>query len=212
MIVALLLAVSAPTAIDAERAFAADAQRLGQWTAFRKYADRDAVMFTPQAVWARDFLKGRQNPPKAVRWWPAHSFVSCDGRTAINTGPWIRPDGNHGYFTTVWQRGGSKWQWVYDGGDGLEGPLPSPPAKAQVHRASCRTKAPGAPIIPPPPLTAKQARTTPEDNGRGQSADKTLGWDWKVDAQGARTLRVLLWNGRGYAQVLYNNIPPPKAQ
>ena len=57
----------------------------------RKYADRDAVMFTPQAVWARDFLKGRKNPPKAVRWWPATSFVSCDGRTAVNTGPWIGP-------------------------------------------------------------------------------------------------------------------------
>ena len=74
MIVALLLAAfSMPSAIDAERAFAADAQRLGQWTAFRKYADRDAVMFTPQAVWARDFLKGRQNTPKAGRWWPARN-------------------------------------------------------------------------------------------------------------------------------------------
>ena len=68
-----------------------DAQRIGQWTAFRKYADRDAVMFTPQAVWARDFLKGRKDPPKAVRWWPATSFVSCDGHTAVNTGPWIAP-------------------------------------------------------------------------------------------------------------------------
>ena len=44
-----------------------------------------------------------------------------------------------------------------------------------MHRAACATKAPGAPIIPPPPLTAKQARTTPVDNGRGESADKTLG-------------------------------------
>ena len=57
MIAAFLLA-SAPvtTAIDVERAFAADAQKIGQWTAFRKYADQDAVMFTPQAVWVRDFL------------------------------------------------------------------------------------------------------------------------------------------------------------
>ena len=71
MIVALLLAAAAPTAIDAENAFARDAQRIGQWSAFRKYADRDAVMFNPQAVWARDFLKGRKEPPKVVRWWPA---------------------------------------------------------------------------------------------------------------------------------------------
>ena len=54
----------------------------------------------------------------------------------------------------------------------------------------------------------KQARTTPEDNGRGQSADKTLGWDWKVDKKGGRKFRVYLWNGARYAQVLYNDIPP----
>jgi len=207
MIVALLLvAASAPTAIDAERAFAADAQKYGQWTAFRQYIDHDAVMFTPQAVWARDFLKDLKDPPKSVRWWPAHSFVSCDGRTAINTGPWVSGSRkNHGYFTTVWQKTKGEWRWVYDGGDGLKGPLPAVP-KAQVHRASCAGKAPGAPVIPPPPLTPKQARTTPDDNGRGQSADKTLGWDWKVDKKGGQRFRVYLWNGRNYEQVLYNEI------
>ena len=62
MIAALLLAAAAaPTAIDAEHAFARDAQRIGQWTAFRKWADSDAVMFTPQAAWARDFL-GPEGP------------------------------------------------------------------------------------------------------------------------------------------------------
>ena len=67
MILALLFAASTPSVIDAENAFARDAQRLGQWTAFARYADTDAVMFTPQAVWAHDFLKGRKNPPASVR-------------------------------------------------------------------------------------------------------------------------------------------------
>ena len=208
MITALLLA-AAPivTAVDAERAFAADAQRIGQWTAFAKYADRDAVMFNPQAVWARDFLKGRKDPPKAVRWWPATSFVSCDGRTAVNTGQWIGPDAKrNGYFTTVWQREKGKWLWVYDGGDALKTPMKAP-GRPVVRRASCATKAPGAPVIPPPPLTPRQARTTPEDNGRGESADHSLGWDWKVEKSGARHLRVFMWNGARYAQVLYNDVP-----
>jgi hypothetical protein len=210
MIVAMLLASSVPTAINAETAFARDAQRLGQWTAFRKYADRDAVMFDPQAIWARDFLKGRKNPPKAVRWWPVHSFTSCDGRTAVNTGPWVAPDGKtHGFFTTVWQRSGRRWRWVYDGGDKQAGPLPAP-VRPQVHRATCGTKAPGAPVIAPPPLSASQARTTPDDNGRGQSADKTLGWDWKVDKNGGRKFRVYLWTGARYAQVLFNEVPGEK--
>ena len=141
MIAALLLAAAAPSAIDAERAFASDAQRIGQWSAFSKFADQDAVMFTPQAVWARDFLKGRKDPPKAVAWAAAQSFVSCDGRTAVNTGPWWGADGvHHGYFTTVWQRTKAGWRWVYDGGDQQEGPSPAPVRKAQVHRARARRK------------------------------------------------------------------------
>ena len=208
MIAALFLAAApVPTAIDAEYAFARDAQRIGQWTAFRKYADQDAVMFTPQAVWARDFLKDKKDPPKSVSWRPAHSFVSCDGRTAVNTGPAFQPNSStaYGYFTTVWQRTDRQWRWVYDAG----GPVSrtAAPRRPQVHRAACRGKAPGAPVIPPPPLTPKQARTTPEDNGRGQSADKTLGWDWKVEKNGARHFRVFQWNGVRYAQVLYNDVP-----
>jgi hypothetical protein len=205
----LLAAASIPSAVDAERAFAADAQRIGQWTAFRKYSDHDAVMFMPQAVWAREFLKDRKDPPKAIRWRPATSFVSCDGRTAVNTGPWFKVDGAPGgYFTTVWQRTGRQWRWAYDGGGPLAG-APAPVGPVRVRRASCATRAPGPPVIPPRPLTAKQARTTPEDTGRGQSADKTLGWDWKVEKTGARHLRVYLWTGSRYAQVLYNDVPPP---
>ena len=210
MILALLFAAaSTPSVIDAERAFASDAQRMGQWTAFARYAAKDAVLFTPQAVWARDFLKGRKNPPRSVRWWPAHSFTSCDGRTAVNTGPWVGADGkHHGYFTTVWSlEGGRQWRWSYDGGDDLSGPTP-PVTPAQVHRASCAGRAPGPPVLPPPPLTSKEARTTPEDNGRGMSADKTLGWDWKVEKGGARKFRVFQWNGIRYAQVLFNDIKP----
>jgi hypothetical protein len=212
MIAAFLLAAAAPTAVDAERAFAADAQRIGQWSAFRKWRDRDAVMFSPQAVWARDFLADRKDPAKSIRWRPAHSFVSCDGRTAVNTGPWYTPAGKlAGYFTTVWQRTKGEWRWVYDGG--VPAPVKPPvTATPQVQRASCRASAPGAPIVPPPPLTKKQARRTPEDNGRGQSADRTLGWDWKVAPSGARTFRVYLWNGTRYLPVIDAVDPPPRAK
>ncbi len=212
MIAFLLFAAASATAVDAERAFAADSQRIGQWTAFRKWGDRYAVMFTPQAVWAQTYLKGEKDPPKSVRWWPAQSFVSCDGRTAVNTGPWIGADPTrHGYFTTVWQRSGRDWRWVYDGGDRLTGSSPTIP-KVQVHRASCRTAAPGAPIPPPPPLTNREALTTPEDNGRGQSADKTLGWDWKVEKSGARKFRVYQWNGKRYVEALANDIAAPPSK
>ena len=104
MIAALLFVAPVATAIDAERAFAADAQKIGQWTAFHKWADKDAVVFTPQAAWAHEVLP-KKDPATAITWRPAHSFVACDGRTAVNTGPWFARDGKMGgYFTTVWQR------------------------------------------------------------------------------------------------------------
>ena len=213
MIAALFLLASAPvaTAVDAEIAFARDAKRIGQWTAFRKWADRDAVMFTPQATWVQKFLKDRKDPPKAVRWAPKDSFVSCDGRSAVNTGSWWGADGvHHGYFTTVWERTNAGWRWVYDGGDATTEGSASPLAvTVRVHRASCRAKAPGAPIAIPPRLTLEEARTTPEDNGRGESADRTLGWDWIVDGKGGRKLRVFQWTGSRYAEVLTNDIAAP---
>ena len=214
MIAAFLLAAAPlPSAIAAEQAFARDAQRLGQWTAFRKYADRDAVMFTPQAVWARDFLNGRKDPPKSVEWWPARSFVSCDGRTAVNNGPAFAPDGKHyGSFTTVWQREKGEWRWVYDAGGPPVGKPPRAAQRPRFVRASCRAKAPGAPVIPPLALTNREARTTPEDTGRGESGDKTLGWDWKVEKDGSRHFRVFLWNGVRYRPVMDDQIPAPPKQ
>jgi hypothetical protein len=145
----LLLAASLATAIDAEHAFAGDAQRIGQWTAFRKYADESAVMFTPQAVWAHEFLGPLKDPPKAISWGPSDSWVSCDGRTSINRGPWNSASGkSHGYFTTVWVRGGKGWKWTYDGGDSLAEPM-AMPKKLRALPASRRLMpARGGPLMP----------------------------------------------------------------
>lgn len=209
MIAALLLAVAPVTALDAERAFAHDAKRIGQWTAFRKWADRDAVMFTPQAVWARTFLKPLKDPPLSITWRAQQSFISCDGRTAVNTGPWFTQDNRlAGYFTTVWQRTPAGWRWVYDGGVKAFGKS-SKPTSPKVQVASCTGHPLGPPIAPPPKLTPKQALTTPQDNGRGESADKTLGWDWKVAKSGERTLRVFLWTKGHYAEVIHAVDPAP---
>jgi hypothetical protein len=206
----LLAAASAQpmTAVEAETAFARDAKRIGQWTAFRKWADRDAVMFTPQAVWARTFLKKLKDPPNAISWRAADSFVSCDGRTAVNTGPWFQQDGRQGgYFTTVWQRTSAGWRWVYDGGGPQRGTATI--AKPRTHRASCSGRAPGAPIVAAGALAPNQARTTPVDAGRGESADNTLGWDWKVLKSGERRFRVYQWTGTRYVEVVHNDVPAP---
>jgi hypothetical protein len=202
-VIALLLAAAAPTAIDVELAFARDAKRIGQWSAFRKYADKKAVMFAPHAVWARDFLMDRKNPPKSISWRPAHSFVSCDGATAVNTGPWFTPDGKRaGYFTTVWKRTDGSWRWIYDGGI-PKAAVPESKSGPEVRRASCAGRARAAPIV------TTKASATLKDRDSGQSADKTLAWDWKVSTKGARTLRVFLWTKGHYSEVI-NAVDPAR--
>jgi hypothetical protein len=205
----LLIAAASLTAVDAERAFARDARRIGQWSAFRKYADDTAVMFTPQAIWAHEFLAGRKDPPKSIVWGPSHSWTSCDGRTAITRGPWATAAGKwSGYFTTVWVREQAGWQWTYDAGDELTAPTPLP-KKAQVQRASCagREKIPGEYREEVKP-TARIAGKPPADAGQGRSADGTLIYVWKVASSGERHFQAKLWNGRNYRTVVDQKVPP----
>lgn len=205
MIAAILLAAAAtPTAIDAERAFAADAQKLGQWTAFRKYATDDAVMFTPQAGKAHDFLKDLKDPPTAVFWWPGRSYVSCDGKTAINTGPWVRQWGKSvGYFTTVWQRQtDGSWKWLLDHGDELKEPR-AEGGDIKPRLAKCDGK-PTA--VPPPMITTSSG----DKSGQGLSADGSLRWHWIVQANGSREFRVEIWNGTGFDEVIVDQVTASK--
>ena len=210
--ISLLLAAAAAqmTAVDAERAFAADAQKHGQWTAFRKWADSDAVMFAPLAVWTQDYLKESEDPPKALEWGPADSWVSCDGRTAVNRGPWKSPvSAAHGYFTTVWMRNEDTWRWIYDGGDTLAEPLALPP-EPRVERASCTGRDNLAETyrreVQP---TARIAGKPPGDAGQGRSADGTLIYEWKVAPDGARRFQARLWDGRGYRTVVEQSVAAP---
>jgi hypothetical protein len=209
-VIALLLAAAlsahAPTAIDAERAFARDAQKIGQWAAFRKYAAHDAVMFTPQAVWARDFLRDRKEPAHSVSWSPSAAIMSCDRSVAINAGPYATVDGHRGRFTTVWLKGKRGWNWIYDGGEPTARPVPSGPVPI-VSRAACTGHPSGAPIATPPALSPPSTGK-PNDYGRGESADRTLGWDWKVEKDGTRIFRVYQWTGRHYAQRVYQRVAP----
>jgi hypothetical protein len=200
VILALLLAAAEPqSAIDAERAFAADAQKLGQWTAFRKYASDNAIMFLPQAGGAQEWLKGKADPPVAVFWWPGRSYVSCDGQTAINTGPWVRQWGKSvGYFTTVWQRqANGGWKWALDHGDGLPQPRPEG-GDIKAERAAC----PNVTLPPEPEREMAQG----VKYGGGSSKDGTLRWNWAVLPDGSRTFWASMWDGRQYKIVIEDRV------
>lgn len=205
----LLLAASVVTAVDAERAFIRDAHTSGQWTAFRKWADGNAVMFTPHPVWAQDFLKTRKDPAKSIDWAPAESWVSCDGQVAINRGPWTNASGGHGYFTTVWVRDGASWRWVYDGGADLTVPIDLP-NEARVSRASCADRSKIAAVRERIVPAARETGKAAPDAGHGRSTDGTLVYEWKSASDGARHFLAKLWNGKAYRIILDQNVAAPK--
>lgn len=201
MIEALLILAAEPAmnAIDAERAFVADAQKLGQWTAFRKWAAPDAIMFLPQAGNAQQWLKDKADPPVPVFWWPGRSYVSCDGNTAVNTGPWVRQWGKSvGYFTTVWKRqADGSWKWLLDHGDVLPA-MRAEGGDIKPWRAAC-------PKLPVPPAPQREVDAN-NKYGAGSSQDGTLNWGWTVFPDGSRHFFAMLWDGRAHKAIVDDRV------
>jgi hypothetical protein len=160
-------------------------------------------MFVPQPVNAQEWLAKQPEPPMAVQWWPAVSYVSCDGAQAVNTGPWAAPvTRGIGFFTTVWVRqADGAMKWVYDGGDALPKARPAGD-KAKVRAASCRGR----------PAEVPAVRYASGESGEGGSPDRTLQWRWHVTPEGARTFDAWIWDGRRMVAVVADRVaaPPPR--
>ena len=185
--------------VATEIAFARMAREKGQWTAFAEYAADEATMFVPEAVNARQWLKGRSNPAQSVAWQPHQVWMSCDGSMAVTKGAWQRPDGSQGYFTTIWQRQKNReYRWVLDQGDVLAEPLIEPEF-IQTDVADCGSPGDIAATI------HERASAT----GRGASVDGTLAYQWAVFPDQSRVLEVHLGKGAGFAKVLSVSVTAP---
>ncbi|MHA4839325.1 hypothetical protein [Sphingopyxis sp. MSC1_008] len=194
------LAANPSAFIAAEIGFARLAQEKGQWTAFRETAAPEAVMFVPQRVQARDWLKSQKDPAEAVKWQPHAVYVSCDGNAGATTGAWQKGPAN-GYFTTVWLRDPKKGKltWILDHGDALATPREAPEFIASK-QAVCGSR-PAVPI---------EAGGEGEDRAVGLSPDQTLSWTSTVRADKARRVTIRLWDGKEMATVIDDQVAAPK--
>ena len=179
--------------VAAELAFARMAQEEGQWTAFRKFATDDALIFGRNgAIEAKPWLKAQEDPPQAVQWEPHQVWSSCDGSLAVTTGGFVDPDGTVGRFHTVWQRQrGGEYKYVFDFGFPTETPPPEPEMIA-TQVAHCG---------PPPMFVAEQGMDI------RSSRDGTLTWGFLLTGDGERRFVVWLAEERSATRVLDVTVP-----
>lgn len=194
------LAANPSAFIAAEIGFSRLAQEKGQWTAFRETSAPEAVMFVPQRVKARDWLKSQKDPAEAVKWQPHAVYISCDGNVGVTTGAWQKGPAN-GYFTTVWLRDPKKGKlaWTLDHGDTLASPREAPDFIASK-QAVCGSR-PAVPI---------EAGGEGEDRAVGLSPDQTLSWTSTVRADKSRRVTIRLWDGKDMATVIDDQVAAPK--
>jgi hypothetical protein len=181
--------------VAAELAFARLAREKGQWTAFRETAEKDAIMFVPGVVNARAWLKQQADPAEAVSWRPHRVFMACDGSYAASTGPWTRPDGTQGSFTTIWrrqQKGG--YRWILDFGSAT---IVVPDAEEAIEGrvADCRPRGEPGPAGAGGDRKARalagRIADPPPASGSGRSDDGTLRWSWRAEG-GTRSVAVVM--------------------
>jgi hypothetical protein len=226
-VISILLATAAAASLtpwQAERDYARAAQTRGQWTAFRATAAPDALMFVPQPKPALEWLEGRPDPPVSVMWWPARSWLSCDGRLAVNFGPWLRKGGAlAGTFTTIWARAeDGAWRWKLDRGNSVPRPIAAGD-RPKLVKASCAnlgaarnapaTAARDADMLqergdqPPAPAGAAAPPASDGDIIKaGEAPDGTLRWEVRQvrgAAAGEHVVRVWRWDGARQRLAVY---------
>ncbi len=186
--------------VAAEVALGQLVRRKGQWKAFRETAAEGAILFVPRAVEAGAWLKRQPEPAASTTWQPQSVFVSCDGSLAVASGPWRKPGGGEGTFTTVWQRQKKgDYAWIMRDTQDI-----APPPATDMIRSSVGTCPPGrrGPAVVKPPLPASHG---------GWSDDATLSWTVEVAADCSRTVTVRLARGPGKPMepVLEQRVPAP---
>lgn len=218
-----------PSAVVArELAFARMAREEGQWTAFRAFAAPGAVIHGANGlVDAAGWLAGRQDPPQSVQWAPRAVWSSCDGGTVVSFGRFAEPEGQFGYFITVWERqSDGEYKYVYDFGwpdaeltRAEQKRLAEQAAQGQDNAilveaysfiegnvAQC---AKGEAIPDVPGSAGGLSITSPDMQFKyNSSKDGTLQWRWGQLSDGTRKFSAIYLQKGQWAEALSHTIPP----
>jgi ketosteroid isomerase-like protein len=97
--------------VSAERAFAKASAEKGTRDAFLEFLADDSVLFRPDPVPGKEFIRNRPASPGLLSWYPIHAEVSLAGDLGYTTGPFeFRAQGaddprvGRGHYVTVWKK------------------------------------------------------------------------------------------------------------
>lgn len=113
---------SAASLVDAELAFAKQADTENTRAAFLTVLDAEGVLFRPGPVNGKAWLTPRKADASKLSWYPAFVEVSRSGDLGYSTGPyeWRAEAGSkevsHGHFVSIWRRTDGTWKLLLDTG------------------------------------------------------------------------------------------------
>jgi hypothetical protein len=107
--------------LQAELAFARQADQRGIRAAFLSWLAPDARVFTPRMVGGRDHYGALPGDPGQLVWYPEAMGIAASGELAWSHGPWTYAVKKgeaalvHGHFLSLWQRqANGTWRVVAD--------------------------------------------------------------------------------------------------
>lgn len=175
------------------------AQEDGRWKSFKKHGADGAIMFVPQRVDAKQWLKNGDEAAGAISWNPHEIWSSCDGSLAISRGVWEKPDGSKGWYTSAWERQkDGEYRWTMELG-GENDSVEETPIMIRSHTPGCKIgmRGPGGPRD----RDRRDDRQTLPDIGHPYaiSRDETMRWDVETGDDCARHVTVRFRDDSGWS-------------
>ena len=194
-------------------AFARAARDDGESAAFRAYAADDAVIHEAAGLVAAAARSADRAAPR--QWTPQSIWSSCDGRTAISQGKYADPNGQWGYYLTVWERQRDyDYAYVYQiaapdsvltAPENAEREAPPEGDDVIVVRAIPMISGEVADCpsdgVPPAPLPAPALEQGARIGGE-TSQDGTLAWRWSQAADGRRSIVASHWRDGAWEEAV----------
>ena len=162
--------------VATENAFSRTAGEKGFRDAFIDFFADDSVLFRPDPVPGREFMRSRPKSPALLSWYPIFADVSLAGDLGYTTGPWeLRAKGKddpevaYGDFVTLWQKqADGTWKVKIDHGVSH----PQPPSRAAVSIPPAKPAKVEAATLPKVDVEAERKNLEAADRAFAKAAEK----------------------------------------